>query len=44
MYDRGGVAGTSMDDVRRAAGVSGSQLSHYFGDKRDLIREVGLAP
>jgi len=39
MYDRG-VAGTSMDDVRRAAGVSGSQLSHYFGDKRDLIREV----
>lgn len=37
---RGGVAGTSIDDVRNAAAVSGSQISHYFHDKRDLTREV----
>ncbi|WP_235010197.1 TetR/AcrR family transcriptional regulator [Mycobacterium sp. 3519A] len=35
-----GVSGTSLEDVRLALGVSGSQLSHYFGDKRDLIRQV----
>lgn len=35
-----GVGGTSLDDVRRTVGVSGSQLAHYFTDKRDLIRQV----
>ena len=35
-----GVAGTSIDDVRRAAGVSGSQMTHYFQDKHSLIRAV----
>jgi len=35
-----GVNGTSLDDVRRAVGVSGSQISHYFSDKLDLTREV----
>jgi AcrR family transcriptional regulator len=35
-----GVAGTSIDDVRRAAGVSGSQMTHYFLDKRSLVRAV----
>ena len=35
-----GVAGTSIDEVRSAAGVSGSQIAHYFDDKRDLTREV----
>jgi TetR/AcrR family transcriptional regulator, transcriptional repressor for nem operon len=35
-----GVAGTSTDDVRRAAGVSGSQLYHYFDSKQALIRAV----
>jgi TetR/AcrR family transcriptional repressor of nem operon len=35
-----GVAGTSTDDVRKAAGVSGSQLSHYFGTKQALVRAV----
>jgi TetR/AcrR family transcriptional regulator, transcriptional repressor for nem operon len=35
-----GVAGTSIDQVRSAAGVSGSQISHYFRDKRDLTRQV----
>jgi TetR/AcrR family transcriptional regulator, transcriptional repressor for nem operon len=39
MFQRG-VAGTSVDDVRNAATVSGSQISHYFHDKRDLTREV----
>ncbi|MFZ3267571.1 MAG: TetR/AcrR family transcriptional regulator, partial [Mycobacterium sp.] len=37
---QGGVAGTSVDDVRNAATVSGSQISHYFDDKRDLTRQV----
>jgi AcrR family transcriptional regulator len=35
-----GVEGTSLDDVRAAAGVSKSQLYHYFADKDALIREV----
>jgi TetR/AcrR family transcriptional repressor of nem operon len=35
-----GVAGTSTDDVRRAAGVSTSQIYHYFGDKTALVRAV----
>jgi TetR/AcrR family transcriptional regulator, transcriptional repressor for nem operon len=39
MFDRG-VAGTSVEDVRGAAGVSGSQLTHYFRDKHELTREV----
>ena len=39
MYERG-VSGTSLDDVRKAAAVSGSQISHYFADKQDLIRQV----
>ncbi|WP_183518283.1 TetR/AcrR family transcriptional regulator [Mycolicibacterium sp. BK634] len=37
---RRGTAGTSVEDVRVAAGVSGSQMSHYFQGKRDLTREV----
>jgi TetR/AcrR family transcriptional repressor of nem operon len=40
MYERG-VAGTSTEDVLTAAGVtSPSQLYHYFGDKRSLVRAV----
>jgi TetR/AcrR family transcriptional regulator, transcriptional repressor for nem operon len=39
ILDRG-VAAVSMRDVRAAANVSGSQLSHYFGDKQSLIRAV----
>ena len=35
-----GVEGTSLDDVRAAAGVSKSQLYHYFADKDALAREV----
>jgi AcrR family transcriptional regulator len=36
----GGVAGVSLDDVRRATGTSKSQLYHYFGDKNDLVHAV----
>jgi AcrR family transcriptional regulator len=35
-----GVAGTSTEDVQTAAGVSASQIYHYFGDKRALTRAV----
>src|SRR3954454_14068224 len=35
---RHGVQGTSNDILRRAAGVSGSQLAHYFPDKESLVR------
>jgi AcrR family transcriptional regulator len=35
-----GVAGTSIDDVKAAAGVSSSQLYHYFADKHALVRAV----
>ncbi len=39
MYQRG-VAGTSTEDVQTAAGVSASQLYHYFDDKASLTRAV----
>lgn len=42
MFERG-VANTSIDQVRRAAGVGGSQISHYFRDKRELTRHVVAA-
>lgn len=35
-----GVVGTTLDDVRAAAEVSGSQLSHYFADKHELVQAV----
>lgn len=35
-----GVASTTLDDVRAAAGVSKSQLYHYFADKEDLVHAV----
>lgn len=35
-----GVARTSVEDVQLRAGVSASQLYHYFTDKDDLIRAV----
>jgi TetR/AcrR family transcriptional regulator, transcriptional repressor for nem operon len=39
IYERG-VAGTTLEDIRSAAGVSGSQLSHYFADKEELVQAV----
>ena len=35
-----GLSASNMENVRRAAAVSGSQLAHYFADKRALIRAV----
>jgi AcrR family transcriptional regulator len=35
-----GVAGTTLEDVRTAAEVSGSQLYHYFADKDELVQAV----
>jgi AcrR family transcriptional regulator len=39
MFERG-VSGTSIEDVQAKGGVSASQLYHYFGDKRALVRAV----
>jgi AcrR family transcriptional regulator len=39
MFDHG-VAETTLEDIRAAAGVSGSQVYHYFEDKQALVRAV----
>jgi TetR/AcrR family transcriptional regulator, transcriptional repressor for nem operon len=39
MFERG-VARTSLDEVKSAAGVSSSQLYHYFADKHALVLAV----
>ena len=39
MFERG-AAGTSIKDVKAAAGISSSQLYHYFADKQALVRAV----
>jgi AcrR family transcriptional regulator len=39
IFERG-VAETTLEDIRAAAGVSGSQVYHYFADKQALVREV----
>src|ERR1700742_1463060 len=35
-----GVATTTLEDVKVAAEVSGSQLYHYFPDKNELVQAV----
>jgi TetR/AcrR family transcriptional repressor of nem operon len=35
-----GVAGTTLEDVKVAAEVSGSQVYHYFPDKDELVQAV----
>jgi TetR/AcrR family transcriptional repressor of nem operon len=35
-----GVARTTLEDVKAAAGVSGSQINHYFPNKDDLVQAV----
>ncbi|HEX6539480.1 MAG TPA: TetR/AcrR family transcriptional regulator [Candidatus Dormibacteraeota bacterium] len=35
-----GVVGTTLEDVREAAQVSGSQMYHYFADKNELVQAV----
>lgn len=37
---RGGIGGATNPAVRSAAGISGSQLSHYFPEKESLVRAV----
>ncbi|CAL9551374.1 putative HTH-type transcriptional regulator YxaF [Streptomyces sp. enrichment culture] len=39
MHQRG-VGGTSIPDIQSAAGVSASQIYHYFGDKQGLVLAV----
>jgi TetR/AcrR family transcriptional repressor of nem operon len=39
MYEQG-VAVTSIDEVKTHAGVSSSQLYHYFADKQALVQAV----
>lgn len=40
LIHEGGVAATTLEDVKVAAGVSGSQLYHYFPDKNELVQAV----
>ena len=35
-----GLSALNMDNLRKAASVSGSQLAHYFADKQAIIRAV----
>ncbi len=35
-----GVTGTTLEDVKVAAEVSGSQMYHYFPDKNELVQAV----
>jgi TetR/AcrR family transcriptional repressor of nem operon len=37
---RNGVAGTTTEDLQRAGGISPSQIYHYFGDKKSLVKAV----
>jgi TetR/AcrR family transcriptional regulator, transcriptional repressor for nem operon len=39
IYERG-VAGTTLDEIRTSADVSGSQLQHYFAGKDELVQAV----
>jgi TetR/AcrR family transcriptional repressor of nem operon len=39
MFEKG-VAESTLEDIRAAAGVSGSQVYHYFADKNALVRAV----
>ena len=39
IHDRG-VAATTLEDVKVAAEVSGSQMYHYFPDKTELVQAV----
>jgi TetR/AcrR family transcriptional regulator, transcriptional repressor for nem operon len=39
MFEQG-AAETTLEDIRAAAGVSGSQVYHYFEDKQALVRAV----
>ncbi|NEA42365.1 TetR/AcrR family transcriptional regulator [Streptomyces sp. SID11385] len=40
LMTRQGVGATTLEQVREAAEVSGSQVYHYFDGKQDLVRAV----
>lgn len=40
LMDERGVARTTIEDIRLAAGVSTSQMYHYFADKNSLVSAV----
>jgi TetR/AcrR family transcriptional regulator, transcriptional repressor for nem operon len=40
LIDERGVARTTIEDIQLAAGVSASQMYHYFLDKDSLVRAV----
>jgi TetR/AcrR family transcriptional repressor of nem operon len=40
LVHEGGVADTTIEDVKAAADVSSSQLYHYFADKDELVEAV----
>jgi TetR/AcrR family transcriptional regulator, transcriptional repressor for nem operon len=40
LMHEGGVAETTIEDVKAVAGVSSSQLYHYFADKEALVQAV----
>jgi len=40
LMSESGVTGTTMEDVKSAAGASSSQLYHYFRDKQALVLAV----
>jgi len=42
-FSKNGYAGTSVDDIVTASGVTKRMLYHYFGDKEGIYREVFLA-
>jgi AcrR family transcriptional regulator len=40
LMSKDGVARTTLEDVKEAAGVSSSQIYHYFADKKALVLAV----
>jgi TetR/AcrR family transcriptional regulator, cholesterol catabolism regulator len=40
LFREKGVAGVSIDDIARAAGVDRSAVYYYFGNKEELFREI----
>ena len=40
LMSKDGVAGTTLEDVKESAGVSSSQIYHYFADKKALVLAV----
>ena len=43
LFAQQGFAGTSMNEVGRASGISKAALYHYFRDKRQIVAEIAQA-